>query len=473
MLALAGARRGATPTASVALLLAAMGPAPQRAAAFAAAPLAVLAAAPRALGAAFLPPRGVLGEGLGAQQRPAAGARAAQHAFGVLRMMSDARKRVVFLGTPDVAARSLRRIIDASRAEGAAFELAAVVSNPPAKAGRNKQLQPSPVHALAEGEGIPVLTPTGLLKKYEDSAAFLDRMRELEPDLCITAAYGQFLPQSFLNIPKHGTLNIHPSLLPKFRGASPVPRALEAGVDVTGVTVLFTVFEMDAGPIVGQTKIVLTGDEKTTELLPTLFDQGTDLLLDLLPEVFSGAKKQNGQGCVLQDDAAATHAAKMDKAEGELWFTENAVYAHNKVRAFSGWPGTTATFVINAQDADEEKIKVKIITTRIRRAEGGAVLGVHQISMDDKTNTLVITCDDGRYVCVSLSLSLFLSMCVLCVVCACVRACMCVCVCVCVCIPGAYFLIECLLKCLIECPKCLVKRHVSLDSSHSVAESPH
>jgi hypothetical protein len=118
------------------------------------------------MSAAFVPPRGVLAAGLGAQQRPRA--RAAQHAFGVLRMMSDARKKVVFLGTPDVAARSLRRLIDASRAEGAAFELAAVVSNPPAKAGRNKQLQPSPVHALAEGEGIPVLTPTGLLKKYED-----------------------------------------------------------------------------------------------------------------------------------------------------------------------------------------------------------------------------------------------------------------------------------------------------------------
>ena len=234
MLVLAGARRGASPTAGVALLLAAMGPTPQRAAAFeleaaakVAAPWAVLAAAPRALGGAFVPPLGVLAAGLGAQQRP--GARVAQHAFGVLRMMSDARKKVVFLGTPDVAARSLRRLIDASRAEGAAFELAAVVSNPPAKAGRNKQLQPSPVQALAEGEGIPVLTPTGLLKKYEDSAAFLDSMRELAPDLCITAAYGQFLPQSFLNIPKHGTLNIHPSLLPKFRGASPVPRALEAG----------------------------------------------------------------------------------------------------------------------------------------------------------------------------------------------------------------------------------------------------
>jgi len=259
----ARARRGPAPTAGVALLLAAMGHAgPSRAAAFSVAPpgapagvlrARMCASAPRALGAtAFLPPRSALAAGVWAQ-RPHS--RAVPHAYGVLRMMSGGRKKVVFLGTPDVAARSLRRLIDASRADGAAFELAAVVSNPPAKAGRKKQLQPSPVQALAEDEGIPVLTPTGLLKKYEDSAAFLDSMRELAPDLCITAAYGQFLPKSFLSIPKHGTLNIHPSLLPKFRGASPVPRALEAGVDVTGVTVLFTVFEMDAGPIVGQTEV--------------------------------------------------------------------------------------------------------------------------------------------------------------------------------------------------------------------------
>ena len=340
--------------------------------------------APRALAGAFLPPQ--------LRTRSLGGCSSPQRGMGpsfFVRMMSDARKKVVFLGTPDVAAQSLRRLLEASRADGSTFEISAVVSNPPAKAGRKKQLQPSPVHALAEAEGITVHTPTGLLKKYEDSADFLEKMRALEPDLCVTAAYGQFLPKSFLGIPKLGTLNIHPSLLPKFRGASPVPRALEAGVDVTGVTVLFTVFEMDAGPIAGQTELVLTGDEKADELLPLLFDQGSDLLLSVLPAVFSGDKAQDGKGCVMQDDTAATHAAKMSKEEGELWFTENAIYSHNKVRAFAGWPGTTAQLVINAHEEDEEKIKVKIISTRIRRKEGGATLGVHQISCDDKANSLV------------------------------------------------------------------------------------
>ena len=131
------------------------------------------------------------------------------------------------------------------------------------------------------------------------------------------------------------------------------------------------------------------GDEKADELLPLLFDQGSDLLLSVLPAVFSGDKAQDGKGCVMQDDTAATHAAKMSKEEGELWFTENAIYSHNKVRAFAGWPGTTAQLVINAHEEDEEKIKVKIISTRIRRKEGGATLGVHQISCDQKANSLV------------------------------------------------------------------------------------
>jgi folate-dependent phosphoribosylglycinamide formyltransferase PurN len=224
-----------------------------RSAAISARPTTVCSATANSIGMvprssrAFMP-QTALSTGLWRQRRGAL-------AYGVVRMMSDSRKKIVFLGTPEVAARSLKRLIEASRADDSTFDLTAVVSNPPAKSGRKKQLQPSPVQALAEEEGIPVLTPTGLLKKYEDSAEFLEKMREMAPDLCITAAYGQFLPKSFLCIPKHGTLNIHPSLLPKFRGASPVPRALEEGVAVTGVSVLFTVFEMDAGPIAAQTEV--------------------------------------------------------------------------------------------------------------------------------------------------------------------------------------------------------------------------
>lgn len=158
------------------------------------------------------------------------------------------RKKVVFLGTPDVAALSLEMLLKASRrGDGGGFDVVRVVSNPPARVGRKKVLQSCPVQTLAESEGIPVMTPTTARDE-----GFLSEMEDLHPDLCITAAYGQFLPKRFLNIPRFGTLNVHPSLLPLYRGASPVQRCLEAGDSKTGVTVLFTVLKMDSGPIVRQ-----------------------------------------------------------------------------------------------------------------------------------------------------------------------------------------------------------------------------
>lgn len=162
------------------------------------------------------------------------------------------KRKVVFLGTPDVAAISLELLLQASRtgesSQGAAFEVVRAVSNPPARAGRKKTLTPCPVQTLAESEGIPVMTPTTARDE-----AFLAELEALQPDLCVTAAYGQFLPRRFLDIPKCGTLNVHPSLLPRYRGASPVQRCLEAGDAETGVTVAFTVLKMDAGPVVKQT----------------------------------------------------------------------------------------------------------------------------------------------------------------------------------------------------------------------------
>jgi len=163
------------------------------------------------------------------------------------------KQRVVFLGTPPVAARSLELLLAASRAgEGGGFEVAAVVSQPPARTGRKMKLTPSPVAQLAESEGIELLTPASARE-----APFLARLAELAPDLCITAAYGCFLPQTFLDLPRLGTLNIHPSHLPLYRGAAPLQRCLEAGEAAAGVTVAFTVLKMDAGPVLRQETCVV------------------------------------------------------------------------------------------------------------------------------------------------------------------------------------------------------------------------
>lgn len=164
--------------------------------------------------------------------------------------------------------------------------------------------------------------------------AFLDALEGMQPDLCVTAAYGNMLPQRFLDLPRHGTLNIHPSLLPRYRGAAPVNRALEAGDPVTGVSVAFTVRACDAGPVLAQEQLPLSGDEQAPELLRTLFAAGTELLVRSLPQVWNGTA---AGAAVPQDDAAVTHADKMQKDDAWLDFRRSAVELHNQVWDSGAW----------------------------------------------------------------------------------------------------------------------------------------
>lgn len=158
-----------------------------------------------------------------------------------------------------VAALVLQHLLAAAAAPDSTFEVAAVVTQPPRPTGRgNRQVpQPSPVQEAAAAAGLPadrILAP-----EKPGDPAFLAALRQLAPDLCITAAYGNYLPSSFLAVPPHGTLNIHPSLLPAYRGAAPVQRSLQDGVPISGVTVLYTVKAMDAGPILAQQKLPVGG----------------------------------------------------------------------------------------------------------------------------------------------------------------------------------------------------------------------
>lgn len=147
------------------------------------------------------------------------------------------KARILFLGTPEVAAESLQTIVESSRRdENSPYEIVGVVTQPPKRRKRRGKEEQSPVGLIATELDIPILTP----EKAKDDAFLTSLENEFKPDLCITAAYGQYLPKRFLKIPKFGTLNIHPSLLPRWRGASPVQRSLEAGDNPVGVTVLFT-----------------------------------------------------------------------------------------------------------------------------------------------------------------------------------------------------------------------------------------
>jgi len=291
------------------------------------------------------------------------------------------KQRLVFLGTPDVAASALEAILDAAAEPDALFEVHAVVSQPgkPRGRGRSKSADtpppPSPVAAAALARGVPperVLCPA---KANEED--FLERLRDLRPDLCVTAAYGNFLPTKFLDVPRLGTLNIHPSLLPEFRGAAPVQRALERGVERTGVTVAYTVLEMDAGPVAARSVRELKGDEKHLDLLAELFETGAKLLIDLLPDVWSGRISMTQNSTPQLEFGEPTHAPKVDAKEGALAFTDPTQSAKtivDKTRGFAGWPGCKGTFEVKPADAGEDEWKevtLKIVTARVGEGEEG------------------------------------------------------------------------------------------------------
>lgn len=286
----------------------------------------------------------------------------------------DNRKKIVFLGTPEVAAKALEILL---REASSLIQIVLVVSQPPARSTRHANLIKSPVHELALQHGIPVLTP----ETAKDSV-FLNDLAELQPDLCITAAYGNYLPAAFLSIPKFGTLNIHPSLLPLYRGAAPVQRSIENGDQTTGVSILYTVSKMDAGPIVAQEFYDLSHEIKSMEALQVLFEKGAKLLVSCLKKVFLGSIEP-----LEQDESRATHAAKIRPEEGVLDFSLPAERIHNKVRAFAQWPGTKATLFI-----DQKPTEIKVITTETQDNQDNIPIG--QVVLDK--HAIQICCGDGR-----------------------------------------------------------------------------
>ncbi|EME27450.1 methionyl-tRNA formyltransferase [Galdieria sulphuraria] len=259
--------------------------------------------------------------------------------------------RILFLGTPLCAAKSLQRWLELSQQNPYARIVSVITQSPSEKPSRKRNL--SPVHEVAIQNQIPVWTPENIR-----DTDFLSKVQQWEPDIAITAAYGKLLSPNFLNIPKYGVVNIHPSLLPKFRGAAPVQRALQQGIEETGVSILFTVTKMDAGPIIAQEKVSLNGDELAGPLLIDLFLKGTDLLAQHFNSILNGTVQT-----LQQNEEEATYAPKLKKEEGWLSFHENAWHVHNKVRAFGDSIGTFANFDIQQKGTQ----KLKIYKTRLKK----------------------------------------------------------------------------------------------------------
>ena len=236
--------------------------------------------------------------------------------------------RLIFLGSPEAVLAPLQMLQTQAKAWG--HELVGVVSQPARPTGRGQNLVDPAVAQFAKANGIPVLQP----EKASDPA-FLQAFKELSPDVAITAAYGQILSDAFLAIPKRATINVHPSLLPKYRGAIPVPAALMEGETTSGVTILFTVKKLDAGNLIVQERTPIQPKETAGELTTRYFALGATLLESALRKL----EDPNFVGDP-QDEKKVTHCRKIEKQHGMVDWQLPAEDSFNRFRAFCPWPGS-------------------------------------------------------------------------------------------------------------------------------------
>lgn len=232
--------------------------------------------------------------------------------------------RIVFAGTPDPAVPSLRRLIESDR-----HEVVAVVTRPDAVAGRGRKIVRSPIGQIADEHGIEVLTP-----KSASEPEFLDRLRELAPDACPVVAYGNLLPRPILDVPRHGWMNLHFSLLPAWRGAAPVQAAINAGDEVTGATVFALDEGMDTGPVYGVVTETIRTTDTAGELLGRLAESGAMLLESVLDGVEDGAVQ-----AVPQPREGVSHAPKVTVESARIRWDQPALAVHRHVRSVTPAPG--------------------------------------------------------------------------------------------------------------------------------------
>jgi methionyl-tRNA formyltransferase len=248
---------------------------------------------------------------------------------------SGRRLRIVYFGTPEFAVPALERLLDLSRPDAsAAHQVVALVSQPDRPKGRGHQLTPTPTKALALTRGIPVLQP----ERLKDDA-FLAQIAGFAPDLGIVAAYGKLLPDELLRIPPLGMINVHASLLPRWRGAAPVHRAVIAGDRETGVTIMRVVKELDAGASFKMSRRSIDPDETSVAVERDLAELGAGLLLEVVQDIAEGRATETPQ-----DASLATYAAKVTKAEGAVDWSLPAERLHNLVRGLQPWPLVSGRF---------------------------------------------------------------------------------------------------------------------------------
>ena len=278
--------------------------------------------------------------------------------------------RIVFMGTPDFAVPSLEALI------AAGHEVCGVFSQPDKPVGRHQnKLKPTPVKECALAHDIPVFQPAGL----RDGEA-LAQLKELAPELIVVADYGRLLPDEILALPPKGCINVHSSLLPKYRGSAPIHWAVVNGDKETGVTIMDVVAELDGGDILAQVSTSIDPDETVETVHDRLAALGGELLVKTVAQIGDGTVKR-----VPQDPARVTYAPMLSRALSPIDWTQSARAIHNKVRGLNPWPATSTDVI----SGDTVKIYRSAVLDKTVSAQPGTIVAAGKEGID-------IACGDGQ-----------------------------------------------------------------------------
>ncbi|MDA3799821.1 MAG: methionyl-tRNA formyltransferase [Kiritimatiellae bacterium] len=264
--------------------------------------------------------------------------------------------KILFMGTPEIAAESLKTIIDADN-----FDIVGVVTQPDRPFGRKLKMMPLAVKVLALENDLEVLTPENV-----NTAESIEQIRALNPDIIVVVAYGQIIKPAILDIPKFGCINLHTSLLPKYRGAAPIQRAVLAGDTVSGATVMYMNEKMDDGDIISQVEVPIGPNDTASILHDNLSREGSKLLVETLSKIFNGTNER-----IPQNKSDVTFAAKLQKSDGLIDWSKPSQEVHNQIRGMNSWPVCFVKCVINGK---EQNLKIWN-SLRVTCYENGAVPG--------------------------------------------------------------------------------------------------
>ena len=279
---------------------------------------------------------------------------------------------VVFMGTPDFAVPILEMLIQN-------YNVSLVVSQPDREKDRKGNIVYSPCKNLAIENNIPVYQPSRIREEYQE-------IIEKDPDIIITCAYGQIIPEELLDYPRYGCINVHASLLPKLRGGAPIHHAIMNGDKETGVTIMYMDKEMDNGDIISQKKTIIKNDTTLDELYRELSILGADLLKETLPSIFNNTNKR-----IKQNKDEATYGYNITKEEEHIDFNDNINNIHNKIRGLSSLPG--AYTILNGK---RMKVYLSEKTNTLSSKEAGTIIDINKSGIFVCTKDYVIKLIDVK-----------------------------------------------------------------------------